>query len=349
MEPFLLAGVALAGWLVPKSFHSFRGMVRNAKGERDKEKAKAHLLHAMESRVQAMEKNQSLMVDRFGGLQERMDDYTERLNERHLAGEQALAHSQELAKILEGHVQQCKEAYRTMGDMSARTERTALQAKELFEGNTGSYQALSSRIEQQEAWRESLQDGLSSLADEVAARLDAIERAQSGGVHKLAAQDLSIAQFRGDLDRLVAGIDERYEALARRIESLPAEAENVSGMAEALREMGAWRIEDVTPKLAALGEALMLLPAIQEQTAILSESNSQMRSVLVDVADKVEVIESIVGRLPGPEPRTPMGPPPAGRSTDELAELMQQRSALQQTFLQRAAARGLPIQPPSRP
>jgi chromosome segregation ATPase len=310
MEPFLLAGVALAGWLVPKSVHSFRGMVRNARGERDKEKAKVHLLHAMESRMQAVEKNQSLMVDRLSGISKRMGDYTERLNEVNLAGEQALEHSHELAKILEGHVQQCKEAYRTMGDISARAERTAIQAKERVESDGKSWQALDERVQAMDSWRESLQDGVSSLADEVAARLD---------------------------------------TLGRRIEELPTEAENVAGMAEALRAMHDWRLQEAAPKLAALGEALMLLPAIQEQTAVLSESNNQMRSVLVDVADKVEVIESIVGRLPGPEPRTPMGPPPAGRSTDELAELMQQRSALQQTFLQRAAARGLPIQPPSRP
>jgi hypothetical protein len=168
-------------------------------------------------------------------------------------------------------------------------------------------------------------------------------------------QDLEISKA-GFLEA-TAGLVEFRQQLVDRV------AQEQNELAEELQltlrseceELRAWRRDAVDPALAQVVASQERLAAltetIQQMTPWANEMASRVESHgggvievarrVQELAEKVELMEEIVGTLPPRQPLTPLGPLPVGGDLGaEAAELISRGNELRNVFLQRAAARG---------
>lgn len=222
------------------------------------------------------------------------------------------------------------------------------------------YAAHDERIEA--IWRGSraLEDQLSRQKQHVDGRLDALSAAIDTAAATKVRRDEEIGQLRNDISDLQRQIGRMSETLQATVDSFTEElAEFEATVKGGWSDLEGWREKDADPKLAALSDLAAVVPAIQQQVALLSENWGEAREAfaqvggrLVALEDSASMTEAIIGRLPAPTPTTPMGPPPAGAAAvagmeAQLADLLRRQGELQQNFLARQANRSTAPRPPA--
>ena len=160
-------------------------------------------------------------------------------------------------------------------------------------------------VEDQRAWREEVD---ATLAEMGSWRQELVDR---------------LAEESEELDATVRSGLEEFEAWKKGAIQIEAMQEQVASLTETIQQMTPWANEMASRVESHGGGVIEVARRVQE------------------LAEKVELMEEIVGTLTPRQPATPMGPPPVGADLGaEAAELIARGNELRNVFLQRAAARG---------
>jgi len=167
-----------------------------------------------------------------------------------------------------------------------------------------------------EEWRKALVEDQLTWREEVDATLAETGNWRQELVDRLAAEG-------EELDATVRCGLEEFEAWKKGAIQVEAMQEQVASLTETIQQMTPWANEMASRVESHGGGVIEVARRVQE------------------LANKVELMEEIVGALAPRQPATPLGPLPVGGDLGaEAAELISRGNELRNVFLQRAAARG---------